>query len=416
MSKLHKVARSTRLQASVRLIKSSARSVVGQPGHNSDRRGSPDFCPPNVSGVKRSGGQVAVRPIEEESEGDDDDDQEQQQQQQQQQLSPVPVTHAALPSAIAAACRAGEELERQRMTRSAEGNPSDIHLLPAVQLTPRLRRHSSDGMLQEGKVQFPERRMSLVNSAMQSLMLQDEKNFHEGTFLDNKHQPVQNQCDETNPNEVSDASSLPPPPFTIEATTSSNLETSTPQPTLTDSSKKKSRRALQFTLKSPFDETDEHPFHFHGPRSVRHWINKRRQHHTSDNLRSYVKGKVIDRQHELFIMSIAIMLGMRTSIGRTNMQMAETEHDERRWLDNDDLMSVEKYIFPPKGSEITPPHQLNHTFKFKDYSPHAFAYLRRMFGVNEYEFLLSVCGNANYIEFQVRFFPHTCWRCNLFMT
>ena len=25
-----------------------------------------------------------------------------------------------------------------------------------------------------------------------------------------------------------------------------------------------------------------------------------------------------------------------------------------------------------------------------------------MFGVNEYEFLLSVCGNANYIEFQVR--------------
>jgi putative flippase GtrA len=24
-----------------------------------------------------------------------------------------------------------------------------------------------------------------------------------------------------------------------------------------------------------------------------------------------------------------------------------------------------------------------------------------MFGVNEYEFLLSVCGNANYIEFQV---------------
>lgn len=86
-------------------------------------------------------------------------------------------------------------------------------------------------------------------------------------------------------------------------------------------------------------------------------------------------------------------------------------------------------ILTLQGSEITPPHQLNHTFKFKDYSPHAFAYLRRMFGkyndavlllfsvsliykltthhlpfsgVNEYDFLLSVCGNANYIEFQVR--------------
>jgi hypothetical protein len=65
-------------------------------------------------------------------------------------------------------------------------------------------------------------------------------------------------------------------------------------------------------------------------------------------------------------------------------------------------MSHNKFHLLSQGSQITPPHQLNHTFKFKDYSPHAFAYLRRMFGVNEYEFLLSVCGNANYIEFQVR--------------
>ena len=56
--------------------------------------------------------------------------------------------------------------------------------------------------------------------------------------------------------------------------------------------------------------------------------------------------------------------------------------------------------YKTQGSDLTPPHQLNHTFKFKDYSPMAFAYLRRMFGVNEYDFLLSVCGNANYIEFQ----------------
>ena len=52
-----------------------------------------------------------------------------------------------------------------------------------------------------------------------------------------------------------------------------------------------------------------------------------------------------------------------------------------------------------KGSATTPPHKLSHTFKFKDYAPVAFAYLRRMFGVNEFDFLLSVCGNANFIEF-----------------
>jgi 1-phosphatidylinositol-4-phosphate 5-kinase len=42
---------------------------------------------------------------------------------------------------------------------------------------------------------------------------------------------------------------------------------------------------------------------------------------------------------------------------------------------------------------------LSHTFKFKDYAPVAFLYLRRMFGVNEFDFLLSVCGNTNFIEF-----------------
>lgn len=52
-----------------------------------------------------------------------------------------------------------------------------------------------------------------------------------------------------------------------------------------------------------------------------------------------------------------------------------------------------------QGSSKTPPHQLGHTFKFKDYSPVAFAFLRRMFGINEFDFLLSVCGNANFIEF-----------------
>jgi 1-phosphatidylinositol-4-phosphate 5-kinase len=102
----------------------------------------------------------------------------------------------------------------------------------------------------------------------------------------------------------------------------------------------------------------------------------------------------------------------------------------KHWLTSDDFMASEKYEFSPKvcplfflasfilfparlsaltslllfnrtqqGGPRTPAHQLSHTFKFKDYSPMAFAYLRRMFGVNEYDFLLSVCGNANFIEF-----------------
>jgi 1-phosphatidylinositol-4-phosphate 5-kinase len=113
--------------------------------------------------------------------------------------------------------------------------------------------------------------------------------------------------------------------------------------------------------------------------------------------KSYVKGKVIDGRHELYTLSIAVMLGVRTSIARTNTIIASS--DRKKMLVPQDFMAEEKYEFSPKGSANTPPHKLSHTFKFKDYAPVAFAYLRRMFGVNEFDFLLSVCGNANFIEF-----------------
>ena len=96
--------------------------------------------------------------------------------------------------------------------------------------------------------------------------------------------------------------------------------------------------------------SDDDAFHFHGPRSVRKWVKRRRRRQEEQHPRSYVKGKVIDGKHELYTISIAVMLGMRTSIGRTNMIMSETSHNERRWLDNDDLMAVEKYVFPPRVS------------------------------------------------------------------
>lgn len=115
--------------------------------------------------------------------------------------------------------------------------------------------------------------------------------------------------------------------------------------------------------------------------------------------RNYVKGKVIDGKHELYTLSIAMMLGLRYSIFLTNNQILEDRKNGRMWLDSDEFMKVEKYIFRPDGGQNTPPHQLSHTFKFKDYSPLPFAFIRRMFGINEYEFHHSVCGNANFIEF-----------------
>lgn len=134
----------------------------------------------------------------------------------------------------------------------------------------------------------------------------------------------------------------------------------------------------------------------HNMLQLQRWRHKNKK-GKKNKRKSYVKGKVIDGRHELYTLSIAVMLGVRTSIARTNTILASSE--KKKMLTPQDFMAEEKYEFAPKGSATTPPHKLSHTFKFKDYAPVAFAYLRRMFGVNEFDFLLSVCGNANFIEF-----------------
>lgn len=127
------------------------------------------------------------------------------------------------------------------------------------------------------------------------------------------------------------------------------------------------------------------------------WRRKRKGEYKQIAMKSYVKGKVIDGEHELYTLSIAVMIGVRTSISRTNTEL--NSGPSHRWIRPMDFRTTEKYEFRPKGGSLTPPHMLKHTFKFKDYAPVAFAYLRRMFGINEFDFLLSVCGNANFIEF-----------------
>lgn len=111
------------------------------------------------------------------------------------------------------------------------------------------------------------------------------------------------------------------------------------------------------------DDVDDDSFYFHGPKSVRKWVQRRRSIEESKDMRSYVKGKVIDGKHELYTMSIAVMFGMRTSIGRTNLAMSQTAHNSRRWLDTDHLMAVEKYEFPPRVSitdQLCAPYQYDH--------------------------------------------------------
>merc|ERR1711871_68869 len=61
-----------------------------------------------------------------------------------------------------------------------------------------------------------------------------------------------------------------------------------------------------------------------------------------------------------------------------------------------DFMAVDKYIFPLSVSSM------NSNFKFKDYAPLAFRKLRNFWGVEKYEYLLSLCppdqGFINFIS------------------
>jgi hypothetical protein len=112
------------------------------------------------------------------------------------------------------------------------------------------------------------------------------------------------------------------------------------------------QKALRAKAKKKLNRSSEEGFSFAGPKSVRKWVKRHKSQEKSKSTRSYVKGKVIDGKHELYTMSIAVMFGMRTSIGRTNLAMSKTAHNQRRWLDNDDLMAVVKYEFPPRVSAL----------------------------------------------------------------
>lgn len=54
---------------------------------------------------------------------------------------------------------------------------------------------------------------------------------------------------------------------------------------------------------------------------------------------------------------------------------------------------IRKVYFP------TPPHKLNFMFKFKDYAPKVFKTIRTVSGISEEDYMESVAGDFNYIEF-----------------
>ena len=454
VSKLRKVGRSTRLQAGVRVLKSAARTASGQPGHTSDRRGDPAFVAPrgNAGGVSAlvqqqqpptipegddeggdeggsdhenssgrlrisnalEGGPAAVE-VGFECHGSEDDsvsihtsvdksihlDDSSTDRNKELKALPAPipihkhrvehrVTHAALPAAIAAACRAGEDMDRQRASQLENNKGGELdagrvqrftHVFKPPEkktgtdddpgrLSPRQQRDrlTSSLTLPFGKHPQIHRRMSLEhNDDMPSeisiaetekctnLRQEDIEEMLEDLSDDGELLVSDEVTREATPHiQVKKVVQVDPIVVEIPGSNLCNVEESKDEEFAAeeeDSGKEFIAKAKKKISKLPSKTKgliDDEAFHFPGPKSVRKWVKRQRMKEESKIQRSYVTGKVIDKKHDQYITSIAVMFGMRTSIGRTNLAMSQTAHNERRWLDNDDTMAVEKYEFPPR--------------------------------------------------------------------
>ena len=118
--------------------------------------------------------------------------------------------------------------------------------------------------------------------------------------------------------------------------------------------------------------------------------------------REHIKGKVIDGKHEQYVLTLGMMMGIRqTLLSQANdVDLATAaEKPSGAPLALRDFVESRKYVFPPKGSSTTPPHSLAHTFKFKDYSPSAFARIREIFEVKKTDYITSICGTEFFLNF-----------------
>eukprot|EP00210_Caulerpa_lentillifera_P003479 g3319.t1 len=99
-------------------------------------------------------------------------------------------------------------------------------------------------------------------------------------------------------------------------------------------------------------------------------------------------GEVIYKGHSSYDLMMNLQLGIQYSVGRINTQRSSSTDS----LSDEYFIQKTKILFPRRGSQHTPPHMSN-DFKWKDYAPMVFKELRKAFGVDPADYLISLCGN-----------------------
>ena len=103
------------------------------------------------------------------------------------------------------------------------------------------------------------------------------------------------------------------------------------------------------------------------------------------------KHKKIDKQHPEFELTYDMMLGIRTVVSMY-------ESKPLREVQVKDFKETIRLRFPQEGTKLTPAHEMR-DFKFKEYAPEVFRHIRDLSGISAEEYLLTVCGDFQFLEF-----------------
>ncbi|KAI5084458.1 hypothetical protein GOP47_0000627 [Adiantum capillus-veneris] len=116
---------------------------------------------------------------------------------------------------------------------------------------------------------------------------------------------------------------------------------------------------------------------------------RRPRHHIKEPVKP---GETIFKGHQSYDLMLNLQLGIRYTVGkitpepRREISTADFGPKARIWMH-----------FPREGSQLTPPHQST-DFKWKDYCPVVFRYLRELFKIDTADYMLSICGNSGLRE------------------
>lgn len=97
-------------------------------------------------------------------------------------------------------------------------------------------------------------------------------------------------------------------------------------------------------------------------------------------------GETIYRGHRSYDLMISLQQGIRWSVGRGGMGRDSIILEDAHFREKG------RQFFPHAGSHKTPPHPAS-DFAWKDYAPEVFRKLRKAFGIDAGDFMLSICGD-----------------------